>query len=94
MGRARFYILSGTVANKFLHLAKLLRSKELKYKLGMKENVHFQVLAAPEMRIPDQVLVSSRPATLTDSIGINCGASATDRRSDQRALLATGNSAN
>ena len=50
----------------------------------------------PEMPIPDFkiLLVSSRPTTLADSISINCSASATDRRSNQRALFAAGDSAN
>src|SRR5687767_3247097 len=44
--------------------------------------------------LDNQILVSGRPAPLADPIGINCSAAATHRRSDQRALLAAGDSAN
>ena len=41
---ARFYIVSGIVANMFLQLAKLMVSKELRLPLGHEEIAHFQFL--------------------------------------------------
>jgi hypothetical protein len=93
-GRGRFYILSGIVANKFLQLPKLLKHKELRLKVGMKENAHFQLLATGNAHGRFKFLVSSWPASLADSIGVNSSATATNRSSHQCALLATRDSAN
>jgi hypothetical protein len=60
----------------------------------MKENAHFQVYLPGNAHPRQSILVSGRPAALADSIGINCSATATHRRSDQRALLAAGDPAN